>query len=55
MLYLINSNEKSVTHIWVTGAPRKQTRHIDMGDAATNVLGSSYKPKILAGLKVPAN
>ena len=35
---LLNLNKKSVTHIWVTGPPRKHTRHPHMGDAAPNVL-----------------
>ena len=41
ILYLINSNKKSVTHTLVTGAPRKYTRHIDMCDVATNLLSTS--------------
>ena len=35
--YLINRNEKSVTHTLVT-SPRKYTRHIDMRDVRVNPL-----------------
>ena len=38
---LINS-DKDVIRTWVTGSPRKYTRHIDMDDVATNVLTSSF-------------
>ena len=44
ILYLINLNKKSVTHIWAT-APAK-VYHIDMDDVAIDVLINSDKDVI---------